>query len=76
MKGDKVIVRTFGNKPVVCKVWEVTPQVVAVCSPENYERLSSGKDGLWPVGILREDVYQYVPNHEKLSWERLAVYAK
>jgi hypothetical protein len=76
MKGDKVIVRTFGDKPVVCKVWEVTPQVIEVCSPENYERLSKGMDGLMPVGILKEDVFRYVPNYEKLSWERLTAYAR
>jgi hypothetical protein len=74
MKGDKVIVRTFGNKPVVCKVWEVTPQVVAVCSEENFEILSQGKEGLWPVGILKCDVFKYTPNTKNISWEHLTPY--
>ncbi|MEX1247929.1 MAG: hypothetical protein WEA61_05560 [Anaerolineales bacterium] len=75
MKGDKVIVRTYGGKPVVCKVWEVTPEVVAVCSEENFETLERGEQGLWPVGIPREDVFFFAPNVKDASWERLKQYA-
>jgi hypothetical protein len=77
MKGDKVIVRTFGNKAVVCRVWEADAQIVAVCSPQNYEALSRGDEGLWPVGFPREDVYRYNPQVDldvPVSWGNLNLY--
>lgn len=77
MKGDKVIVRTFGNKPVVCQVWEADLEIVAVCSPQNYEALSRGEEGLWPVGFPREDVYRYNPMVDlksHIAWDKLTAY--
>jgi len=74
MKGDKVIVRTFGNKPVVCRVWESDSEIVAVCSPQNFDTLVKGEEGLWPVGFPRKDVYLYNPTVDlksKTVWSKL-----
>jgi hypothetical protein len=76
MKGDKVIVRAFRNKPLVRRVWEVTPEAVFICSEENYQTLASGKDGLLPVGFPREYVYRYNAkiNLDQISWNQLSQY--
>jgi hypothetical protein len=77
MKGEKVIVRSYGNKPLVRRVWEVTPKVVFICSEENYQALSNGKDGLLPVGFPREYVYRYNPKidiSKQVSWDKLTTY--
>lgn len=59
MRGDIVIVRAFRNEPLVRRVWEVTSQAVFICSEENFQALSAGEPGLWPVGFAREDVFCY-----------------
>jgi hypothetical protein len=77
MKGDIVIVRSFGDKPLVRRVWEVTSEIVFICSEENYNVLSSGKEGLLPVGFPREYVYRYNPKmntSNQISWDKLTVY--
>jgi hypothetical protein len=77
MKGDKVIVRTFRNKPLVRRVWEVASDVVFICSEENYQTLLSGKEGLLPVGFPREYVYRYNSKIDlnQVSWNQLNQYA-
>lgn len=57
MKGTTVVLRTFGDIPVVAKVWGVSEGIVSVCSPENYNRLSSGMGGLMPIGFKSRDVF-------------------
>ena len=77
MKGDKVIVRAFRNKPLVRRVWEVTSDVIFICSEENYNALSSGNEGLLPVGFPREDVYRYNPKIDlstQVQWDKLSAY--
>jgi hypothetical protein len=77
MKGDKVIVRTSQNKPLVRRVWEVTSDAVFICSEENYRALEKGEDGLSPVGFPREYVYRYSPKIDlstKVKWDQLAGY--
>ncbi len=59
MRGDIVIVRAHKNEPLARRVWEVTDQAVFICSEENFQVLSAGEPGLWPVGFKREDVFCY-----------------
>lgn len=78
MKGDKVIVRAFRNKALVRIVWEVVSDVVFICSEENYNALSNGKNGLLPVGFPREYVYRYNPKIDlstQVQWDKLSAYA-
>ena len=76
-KGDKVIVRTFRGQPLIRRVWEVAQDVVFICSEENYKALSSGEDGLLPVGFPREYVYRYNAkiDIENVVWNQLNTYA-
>jgi len=61
MKGDKVVVLSSKDKLLIRRVWEATQDVVYICSEENYQTLSDGKQGLLPVGFPREFVYRYNP---------------
>jgi len=77
MKGDKVIVRSFGDKPLVRMVWEITSSAVFICTEENFSALSRGNNGLWPVGFPKECVYRYNPKinlNAPIVWDQLTVY--
>jgi hypothetical protein len=83
MRGDQVVVRTAGGEPRLVRVWDVAGEVVLICSEENYQTLVSGKEGLWPVGFPKKDVFGYNPSQEKMlrnwktdraMWEHLASY--
>jgi hypothetical protein len=81
MKGDKVIVRTYGDEPKMVRVWEVTPTTVFVCSEENYETLLRGEEGLLPVGFPKEYVFRYNPKQDAILnsstiWNELILYAQ
>lgn len=58
-RGDRVIVRAFGKKALVRRVWEELPGVVYIVTEENYGALIAGATGLWPVGFPRDDVFIY-----------------
>lgn len=77
MKGDIVLVRSFRDRPLIRRVWEVTSESVFICSEENYRNLSSGKEGLLPVGFPREYVYSYNPKidiSKPILWDKLTAY--
>lgn len=59
MRGEMVVVRAFGNEPLVRRVWKATPEAVFICDEENYQRLIAGKEGYWPVGFPKKDVFCY-----------------
>lgn len=86
MRGDKVIVRTPGNKPKVCRVWDVDEVAAFVHDKENYQRRKDGLSHLQSVAFPRKDVFTYDPammlypgiSERKPApaewWERLIVY--
>ena len=55
MKGELVILRTYGGQPLVRRVFEITDKAVFVTDDAR-------KDGLISVGIPRDDVFEYDPN--------------
>jgi hypothetical protein len=59
MRGDYVIVRSYGDKPVVLRVVDEGGAVVYVCNPERYDRLIADTDRLPASSRKREDVYCY-----------------
>jgi hypothetical protein len=56
-RGTWVIARCFGNEAKRLRVWEEFPDAVWLVSDENYRRLSSNFNGLWPVGFRRDAVF-------------------
>jgi len=61
MRGELVVLRAVGNKPLVRRVWAVTEDAVLICDEQNYKTLSEGGEGLWPVGFKRKDVFRLTP---------------
>lgn len=59
MKGDTVIVRAFGNEPLVRRVWDGDNRAVRIVTDENYQDLEAGRKALNPVGFPRDDVFHY-----------------
>jgi hypothetical protein len=86
MKGDIVIVRAFGNVPLVRRVWDEDSRGVYVTDDERFERLTAGDPEILPplAGFPREDVFKYdskpavsIDNperNERWDWNRLAPY--
>jgi hypothetical protein len=59
MKGETVIVRAYGNEPLVRRVWATTEHGVFICTNENFDDLDNGRKALNPVGFHWEDVFEY-----------------
>jgi hypothetical protein len=61
MRGELVVVRAYGGKPLIRRVWEVTEQAVYIHSEENYHKHAKGIYTVDPVGFHREYVFIYDP---------------
>jgi hypothetical protein len=60
-RGDRVVVRAYGDTPLIRRVWEVTEQAVYIHNEENYRKHAKGIATVDPVGLRREDVFIYDP---------------
>lgn len=61
MRGDLVIVRAYGNVPLIRRVWDENDCTVYIINDEQLQLLMKGKEALEPVGFPREDVFKYNP---------------
>lgn len=60
MRGERVIVRAFGNQPLARIVWEISENTVFITNDEQFKRLMEGaEDALMPIGFPSEDVFEY-----------------
>ena len=59
MKGDYVIAKAFGGRPLTRRVWEATSETVYICTDERYGELLDGKENCHPIGFPREYVFEY-----------------
>lgn len=59
MQGKVVIVRAFGDELLVRKVWSVGQNLIYVTDEKNYDLLINGKEGVTPIGVPREDIFEY-----------------
>jgi hypothetical protein len=77
MRGSLVIARDYKGEPLVRRVWEFGSKVVYLSEETQFQQLSTGGDGLRPVGFPAEDVFVYDPLMEEairggvLDWDRL-----
>lgn len=77
MRGDRVIVRAFGGRPFVRRVWEVYEKFVLITDDAQYALLDSKQDAIEPLGCPREDVFKYDPKlagsieglHKRGKWD-------
>jgi hypothetical protein len=82
MRGEMVIVRSFGGRPLVRRVWAADARAVYICGEREFRQLAAGQEAPPPVGFPREDVFAFEPalaaaaerayNPEQWDWGRLA----
>jgi hypothetical protein len=77
MRGSLVIARDYRGRPLVRRVWECGAKVVYISEESQFQQLSTGGDGLRPVGFPVEDVFIYDPlmenaiRQEVVDWSTL-----
>lgn len=77
MRGSLVIVRTYGDVPVVRRVWERRSNKVYISEESQFQRLMAGQDALVPIGFPCEDVFEYDPKMSadlaqgRVEWNKL-----
>ncbi len=59
MRGDLVIVRAFGNRPLLRRVWDATSTRVYVLDEDSFQRRQANKDALAPMGWPRDVVFYH-----------------
>jgi hypothetical protein len=57
MRGDKVLVKAYGDRPLERAVWEVGNGKVYISRPELIE-LCERREA-WPIGFPKEDVFLF-----------------
>lgn len=81
MRGDRVIVRSFGGRPLVRRVWAADEHGVYISAEQEFQKLTRGEEALAPVGFPRADVFAFDPEVAAMvehsgaisegEWERL-----
>lgn len=62
MRGDIVIIRTYGDIPLIRRVWdEDGNDIIYITNDEQFQLLIDGKEALEPIGFPRRDVFKYDP---------------
>ena len=61
MRGSLVIARDYRGEPLVRRVWDSGSKLVYLSEESQFQHLSTGKNGLIPVGFPVEDVFGYDP---------------
>ena len=73
MRGQKVIVRAYGDKPEVVLIWQLVDMIVVITDEDGYKKLMNGDaDSPMPIGFKRELVYEYdgtLPSALNDLWE-------
>ncbi|KXK05384.1 MAG: hypothetical protein UZ03_NOB001000882 [Nitrospira sp. OLB3] len=59
MRGEKIIVRAWGGRPLVRVVWDVCGESVLVTDEQGLESLMAGNDAPMPIGFPFNDVFAY-----------------
>lgn len=59
MRGSLLIARDYKGMPLVRRVWESGSKVVYISEETQFQQLSTGGDGLRPVGFPAEDCFAY-----------------
>lgn len=84
MRGDFVIVRSFGGIPLIRRLWDEGDHAVFITNDEQFQLLTKGENAIEPIGFPREDVFKYDPELASLmdrlvksgkwDWNKLASY--
>jgi hypothetical protein len=59
MRGDFVIVRAFGNIPLIRRLWDEDNHYIYITNDEQFQLLTNNYEALEPIGFPTEDVFKY-----------------
>ncbi len=74
MRGEMVLVRAFGDVPLVRRVWEAGESTVYITDDEQLGKHIAGLCMLPPIGFPREDVFRFSPDihlDSNVKWEEM-----
>lgn len=75
MKGQKVVVKTYGGIPYIMRVWDANKSHVYVIEENEYKKRVTGSPSYDPVGFPIRDVFEYSDElqiTENFDWSELA----
>jgi hypothetical protein len=61
MRGTLVIARLYDGSAALMRVWESGRETIYLSEEKQFQKLSRGENGLWPVGFPKYDVFAYDP---------------
>jgi hypothetical protein len=64
MRGDLVIIRTYGNLPLIRRVWDEDQYAIYITNDEQFKILTNKKDGFY-LGFQQKDVFKFNPELAK-----------
>lgn len=74
MRGETVLIRAFGGRPFVARVWTIGRGVVFATNDETFEKLQAGDESIWPIGFPLSDVFIFeealAENSTSIDWRR------
>lgn len=60
MRGEFVLVRAFGKRPLIRRIWEVGEAAIYVVSDAQFQLMvENSPEAVGPVGFPKEDVFKY-----------------
>lgn len=78
MRGNIVIVRSFGGEALVRRVWGIGKNVVYLIHEIEYQRFLADEEAASPIGFPVNDVFEYEPDAaeraevgKELNWKVL-----
>lgn len=79
MRGEYVIVRTYGGRPLIRRVRAVGENVIYITNDQQLKLLmEDAGDAIGPIGFPKEDVFRYDPkmlelinNTQNITWDKL-----
>jgi len=78
MRGDIVMVRAYGGKALLRRVWDVGERVVYVTNDKEFDKLAAGEPAVEPIGFPKEDVFCVSEPHFSVTnpeWSRLEMWS-
>lgn len=58
-RGEKIIVRAWGDRPLVRVIWDMQDQSVLITNEIAFAALQAGHDGPMPIGFPFSDAFIY-----------------
>jgi hypothetical protein len=66
MRGEQVIVRAYGGRPLIRKIWDIQEGAVLIVEDGQFQLLiNNDARAVGPIGFPKEDVFQFDPVYAK-----------